>query len=92
MIAFRRAFSFQFKIMKDFRELKVWQSSCFPREELYGLASRLLRACSSIPPTSLRDAEETAVPNFARYCSIAMGSANELEYHLLLARSGANKM
>ena len=31
-------------------------------------------------PTWPKDAE------FARFCSIAMGSANELEYHLLLAK------
>jgi four helix bundle protein len=35
-------------------------------------------------PTSRRDAEGTAA-EFARFCSIAMGSASELEYHLPLA-------
>ena len=27
-----------------------------------------------------------AMPRFARFCSIALGSASALEYHLLLAR------
>ena len=84
--------------MKDFRELKVWQkahelalavyriTATFPREELYGLTSQLRRACSSIAANLAEGCGRSGDGEFARYCSIAMGSASEREYHLLLAR------
>ncbi|MBV9084997.1 MAG: four helix bundle protein, partial [Acidobacteriaceae bacterium] len=58
----------------------------FPREELYGLTSQLRRACSSIPANLAEGCGRNGSAEFARYCSVAMGSASELEYHLLLAR------
>ena len=84
--------------MKDFHELKVWQkahqltlavyqiTATFPREELYGLTSQLRRACSSIPANLAEGCGRNGDAEFARFCCIAMGSASELEYHLLLAR------
>ena len=84
--------------MKDFHELKVWQkahqltltiyqiTASFPREELYGLTTQLRRSCSSIPANLAEGCGRNGDAEFARFCSIAMGSASELEYHLLLAR------
>jgi len=84
--------------VKDFRELKVWQKAheltlavygvtgAFPREELYGLTSQIRRACSSIAANLAEGCGRYGDAEFARYCSIAMGSASELEYHLLLAK------
>ena len=84
--------------MKDFHELKVWQkaheltlavykaTATFPREELYGLTSQLRRSCSSIPANLAEGCGRNGDAEFARFCSIAMGSASELEYHLLLAK------
>ena len=84
--------------MKDFRELKVWQkahqltlavyqiTATFPREELYGLTSQLRRSCSSIPANLAEGCGRNGDADSARFCSIAMGSASELEYHVLLAR------
>jgi len=84
--------------VKDFHELKVWQkahqltlavyqiTATFPREELYGLTSQLRRACSSIPANLAEGCGRNGDAEFARFCCIAMGSASELEYHLLLAR------
>ena len=84
--------------MKDFHELKVWQKShrltlevyritaTFPRSELYGLTSQLRRSCASIPANLAEGCGRNGDAEFARFCSIAMGSASELEYHLLLAR------
>jgi len=83
--------------MKDFRELQVWQkahqltlavyriTTPFPREELYGLTSQLRRSSSSIPANLAEGCGRNGDAEFARFCSIAMGSASELEYHLLLA-------
>ena len=84
--------------MKDFHELKVWQkahrlalavyqiTAPFPREELYGLTSQLRRSASSIPANLAEGCGRQGDAEFARFCSIALGSASELEYHLLLAR------
>ena len=84
--------------MKDFHQLKVWQkaheltlalyqvTATFPREELYGLTSQLRRCSSSIPANLPEGCGRSGDAEFARFCSIAMGSASELEYHLLLAK------
>src|SRR5579863_9586693 len=84
--------------VKDFHELKVWQkahqlalavyqiTATFPREELYGLTSQLRRCSSSIPANLAEGCGRHGDAEFARFCSIAMGSASELEYHLLLVK------
>lgn len=84
--------------VKDFHELKVWQkahqlalavyrlTAGFPREELYGLTSQLRRSNSSIPANLAEGCGRNGDAEFARFCSIAAGSASELEYHLLLAK------
>jgi four helix bundle protein len=84
--------------VKDFRELKVWQkaheltlsvyrvTAAFPREELYGLTSQLRRASASIAANLAEGCGRSGDAEFARFCSMAMGSASELEYHLLLAK------
>lgn len=83
--------------MRDFRELKVWGKShhltlsiykitvIFPREELYGLTSQIRRASVSIPANIAEGCGRNGVAELARFLHIAMGSASELEYHLLLA-------
>ena len=84
--------------MKDFHELKVWQkahqltlavyqiTATFPREELYGLTTQLRRCSASIPANLAEGCGRNGDAEFARFCSIAMRSASELEYHLLLAK------
>jgi four helix bundle protein len=84
--------------MKDFRELQVWRkaheltlavyqiTASFPREELYGLRAQLRRAGSSIAANLAEGCGRNGDAELARFCSMAMGSASELEYHLLLAR------
>lgn len=84
--------------MKNFRELKVWEKShqltlavykattTFPREEQYGLTSQLRRACASVPANIAEGCGRGSEADFARFLQIAMSSASELEYHLLLAR------
>jgi four helix bundle protein len=83
--------------MQDFRELKVWQRShrltldvyrasrSFPKDELFGLTSQTRRASASIPANIAEGCGRNGDPEFARFLQIAMGSACELEYHLLLA-------
>jgi four helix bundle protein len=84
--------------VKDFRQLKVWDkahqltlavyqvTARFPREETYGLTSQIRRASSSICANLAEGCGRNGDAELARFCSIARGSASELEYHLLLAR------
>ncbi|OGO52516.1 MAG: four helix bundle protein [Chloroflexi bacterium RBG_16_68_14] len=83
--------------MRDFRELKVWEKAhglalavyrntgAFPKEELYGLTSQIRRSSASIPANIAEGCGRSGDAELARFLQIAMGSASELEYHLLLA-------
>lgn len=83
--------------MQEFRKLVVWKkahelallcyrsTSTFPREELYGLTSQIRRASASIPTNIAEGCGRSARPDFARFLTIAAGSASEVEYLLLLA-------
>jgi four helix bundle protein len=83
--------------MKNFRELKVWEkahlltidvyriTATFPKEEIYGLTSQIRRASSSISANIAEGCGRGSDDDFRRFLQIAMGSASELEYHLLLA-------
>jgi four helix bundle protein len=83
--------------VKDFRDLKVWQSAheltlavyhatrTFPRDELYGLTSQIRRCSASIGANIAEGCGKRGNNEFQRYLQIASGSASELDYHLLLA-------
>ncbi len=83
--------------MKDFRNLSVWkkahllavavykETAAFPANELYGLTSQVRRACISIPANIAEACGREGDAEFGRFLQIALGSASELEYHLLLA-------
>ena len=83
--------------MQDFKNLDVWRksheltlkvyelSSQFPREEIYGLTSQIRRACASIPTNIAEGSGRESPPDFARFLQIAVGSASETEYLILLA-------
>ena len=83
--------------MKDFRDLKVWSkahyltlaiyktTALFPKEERYGLTSQIRRSSISIPSNIAEGCGRDGDAEFARFLQIAMGSASELEYQLLLA-------
>jgi len=84
--------------MKDFKELEVWvkahqltlavyeATQTFPRDELYGLTRQIRRSCASIPANIAEGCGRSGDAELARFLQIAMGSASELEYHILLAR------
>ncbi len=83
--------------MKNFKTLKVWQKSHeltlqiykatagFPKEEIYALTSQLRRAASSVAANIAEGCGRHGDADFARFLQIAMGSASELQYHLILA-------
>jgi four helix bundle protein len=84
--------------VKDFRELKVWEKAhqltllaykltdTFPKHELFGLTSQIRRCSSSIPANIAEGCGHLGNSEFHRFLQIACGSANELEYHFLLAK------
>jgi four helix bundle protein len=53
---------------------------------MYGLTSQIRRAAASIGANIAEGAGKNSRPEFARFLQIAMGSASELEYHILLSR------
>ncbi len=84
--------------MRNYRDLQVWSkahhltlelyrmSRQFPREEIYGITSQLRRAAASIGANLAEGCGRRASSELARFVKIAMGSASELDYHLLLSR------
>ena len=83
--------------MRDFKKLKIWQRSHqlaldvykstnnFPKSEQYGLISQIRRSAVSIPSNIAEGCGKESPTEFARYLRIAMGSASELEYQLILS-------
>jgi four helix bundle protein len=84
--------------VRDFGDLKVWQRShrltldvyeatgAFPREETYGLTAQLRRCSASVPANIAEGCGRSGDAELRRFMLISMGSASELDYHLLLAR------
>jgi four helix bundle protein len=83
--------------LRDFKGLKgerahqftvavYGQTKSFPKEELFGLTSQIRRAAASIGANLAESCGRNADGEMGRFVQIAMGSASELEYHLLLAR------
>jgi len=84
--------------MRDFHQLKVWgkaqrltlavykATALFPRTEFYDLTRQLRRAAASIPANIAEGCGRSEAAELARFLHIALGSASELEYHLLLSR------
>ncbi len=84
--------------MRDFKKYDIWQLShsltletykmtfSFPKEELYGLTSQLRRAVSSIPTNISEGCGRQSDKEFNQFLNIALGSACETEYLLILSK------
>jgi four helix bundle protein len=84
--------------VRDFHSLIVWQKAHaltltvykltkrFPDDERFGLTSQLRRCAASVPANLAEGCGRGGEQEFARFVQIAMGSASETEYHLLLAK------
>lgn len=82
---------------KTFRDLIVWQkahllvlalyrfSDCFPKSEVYGLASQMRRAAVSVPANIAEGFKKTGRADKARFMNTAQGSLEECRYYLILA-------
>ena len=84
-------------MLKNYKELKVWQKSyelCleiytitakFPREEIYGLTSQIRRSVVSIPSNIAEGYGRKTTLDYIRMLYISYGSVCELETQILLA-------
>lgn len=84
--------------MQNYKDLKVWEKAhqftlkvyevtkCFPKEEVYGLSSQIRRSSSSIPANIAEGCGKNTKLDFANFLNIALGSANESEYFLILSK------
>jgi len=84
--------------MRDFKTLKCWAlahnltleiykiTTSFPPNESFGLTSQMRKSSSSIPTNIAEGCGRKTKADFSRFLDIAIGSSNELEYQLLLAK------
>jgi four helix bundle protein len=84
--------------MQNYKELKVWEKAhqftikiyevtkVFPREEIYGVTSQMRRAASSMPANIAEGCGKFTQLDLAKFLNIALGSANESEYFVLLSK------
>jgi four helix bundle protein len=84
--------------MRDYRKYQVWKDSHefvlkiykvtenYPPAEQFRLVNQMCRASSSIPTNIVEGCGRETEKEFKRYLVMARGSANEMEYHLLLSR------
>ena len=83
--------------MRDFRKLNVWKKAHeltleiyqvtrkFPKEELYGITNQIRKAAVSVPNNIAEGCGRNSEKELQRFSTIAMGSASEVEYLLLLS-------
>ena len=84
--------------MSDFKNLRVWQkahalavhayrvATAMRRSRDLALRGQIIRAAISIPANIVEGRRQDGDKEFARFLRIALNSACELEYHLILAR------
>ena len=83
--------------MQNYKDLKVWEKAhlftlnvyegtkYFPKEEIYSLTNQVRRAASSIPANIAEGCGKNGKLELAHCLNIALGSANESEYFLILS-------
>lgn len=84
--------------MRDFKKYDIWQLSheltleiyritnLFPKEEMYGITSQIRRASSSISTNISEGCGRNSDAEFNQFLNIALGSALETEYLLILSK------
>lgn len=82
--------------MKDFKKLLIWQRGmeivdkvydmipALPNEEKFGMKSQITRSATAIPGNIAEGSAKKSQKDYSRFIEIALGSAFELETHLLI--------
>ncbi|HEU4763480.1 MAG TPA: four helix bundle protein [Gemmatimonadales bacterium] len=85
--------------MSDFKKLRAWQLAhslsvevygvvrSFPADERFGLRSQVVRCAGSIGANLAEGCGRSTTRELLRFVDIALGSALELESHLLRAQA-----
>ena len=83
--------------MRDYKNYTVWQdghlltmiiyniTKLYPKEELFGITSQLIRATSSVPTNIAEGCGRESDADFRRFLIMAHGSATEVEYLIFLS-------
>lgn len=61
-------------------------SKSFPKEEIYGIVGQIRRAVVSIPANISEGASRNTKKEYVQFLYIALGSASEVETHLIVAQ------
>ena len=84
--------------MRDFKKYDIWIlsheftleiykiTSDFPKNELFGLTSQIRRSSSSIATNISEGCGRNSDSEFNQFLNIALGSASETEYLLILSK------
>ena len=84
--------------MRNFKKYDIWKlshqftlmiyssSSSFPKDETYNLVSQIRRSTLSIPTNIAEGCGRNSDKEFNQFLNIALGSATETEYLILLAK------
>src|SRR5271167_1073419 len=84
--------------MRNYRDLVVWRRShaltltlyrateSFPKSAMFGLTSQIRRAAASVPTNLAEGCGRWGDGDMGRFVQIAMGSASELDYLILLSK------
>ena len=85
-------------VMRDFKKLMIWQLGMdivdkvyeivpsLPSDERFGIRSQMTRCAVSIPGNIAEGSAKTSQKDYMRYSEISLGSAFELETHLLIVQ------
>lgn len=85
--------------MRTHKDLDVWKfsvdlvtliyelTSRFPKEEIFGLTNQIRRAAVSIPSNIAEGAARNSTKEFIHFLYISLGSQQEIDTQLLIARN-----
>ena len=85
--------------MKTHKDLDVWKDSIefvtmiyritsdFPKNEMYGIASQMRRAATSIPSNIAEGAARKSSNEFRQFLYISLSSAVEIDTQLIIAQN-----
>jgi len=86
-------------MIRDYKQLLVWQRSIdlvtniyglvkiLPKEELYSLADQIKRSAVSVPSNIAEGSGRNTTKEYIQFLYIALGSISELETQLIIGKN-----